>query len=172
MRHWLNARPYYVRFWKSFWTTYIKRFLSTKLHIFFHFRLPKLKVDQLCLNGVLQFVIPKVMDQWPNLSPWNISVNPIFVMKFACQIKEKMANTGKFCQESTILKRLDFPAKTMCIFSSEQKIWQQKDSGLCFGILFSKLFWPSVRKECSCDREKLSKFEVECQEFANFLISL
>ena len=117
------------------------------LIFFFNFRLPKLKVDQLCLNGVLQFVIPKVMDQWPNLSPWNISVNPIFVTKFACQIKEKMANTGKFCQESTILERLDFPAKTMCIFSSEQKIWQQKDSRLCFGILFSKLFWPSVRKK-------------------------
>ena len=128
---------------------------------FFNFRLPKLKVDQLCLNGVLPFVIPKVTDQWPNLSPWNISVNPIFVTKFACQIKEKMANTGRFYQESTILKILYFPAKTMCTyFSFEQKIWQQKGSGLGFSILFSKNFWTSVRKKCSCDREK--EIEIWC----------
>ena len=29
------------------------------------------------------------------------------------------------------------------------------------GILFQKLFWPTVRKKCSSDREKLLKFEAE-----------
>jgi hypothetical protein len=38
--------------------------------------------------------------------------------------------------------------------------------------LFTKLFWPTVRKNCSGDREKLLKFEAEGQEFAKFLRSL
>ena len=29
------------------------------------------------------------------------------------------------------------------------------------GILLPKLFWPTVRKNCSSDREKLMKFETE-----------
>ena len=37
---------------------------------------------------------------------------------------------------------------------------------------YQKLFWTTVRKNCSSDREKLLKFEAEGQEFAKFLISL
>ena len=33
------------------------------------------------------------------------------------------------------------------------------------GILLPKLFWPTVRKKCSSDREKLLKFEAEGWEF-------
>ena len=40
------------------------------------------------------------------------------------------------------------------------------------GILLPKLFWPTARKKCSSDREKLLKFEAEGQEFANILRSL
>ena len=40
------------------------------------------------------------------------------------------------------------------------------------GILLPKLFWPTVRKKCSTDREKDLKFEAEGQEFANILRSL
>ena len=40
------------------------------------------------------------------------------------------------------------------------------------GILLPKLFWPTVRKNSSRDREKLLKFEAEGQEFAKFLSSL
>ena len=36
------------------------------------------------------------------------------------------------------------------------------------GILLPKLFWPTVRKNCSSDREKVLKFEAEGQEFAKF----
>ena len=39
------------------------------------------------------------------------------------------------------------------------------------GILFSKLFWPTVRKNCSSDREKLLKFEAGGREFENERIS-
>ena len=40
------------------------------------------------------------------------------------------------------------------------------------GILLPKLFWPTVRKNCSNDWEKLLKFEAEGREFAKFLRSL
>ena len=40
------------------------------------------------------------------------------------------------------------------------------------GILLPKLFWPTVRKKCSSDREKILKFEAEEQELAIFLRSL
>ena len=38
--------------------------------------------------------------------------------------------------------------------------------------MLPKLFWPSVEKNCSIDREKLLKFEAEGREFAKFLRSL
>ena len=50
-------------------------------------------------------------------------------------------------------------------FAKSQKPWFH-------GILFLKLFWPSVRKNCSSDREQLLKFEAEGRKFAKFLISL
>ena len=41
-----------------------------------------------------------------------------------------------------------------------------------FGILLPKLFWPTVRKNCSTDQEKLLKFEAGGREFAKFSRSL
>ena len=40
------------------------------------------------------------------------------------------------------------------------------------GILLPKLFWPTVRKNCSSYREKHLKFEAESREFAKILGSL
>ena len=40
------------------------------------------------------------------------------------------------------------------------------------GILLPKLFWPTVRKNCSSDREKLLNFKTEGWEFAKILRSL
>ena len=40
------------------------------------------------------------------------------------------------------------------------------------GILLPKFFWPTVRKNCSSDREKILKFEAEGREFAKSLRSL
>ena len=39
-------------------------------------------------------------------------------------------------------------------------------------ILVPKLFWPTVRKNCSSDWEKLLKFVAEGREFSKFLRSL
>ena len=49
--------------------------------------------------------------------------------------------------------------------SAEVKIMQN------YGILLPKLFWATVRKNCSSDREKLLKFEAEGREFTKILIS-
>ena len=38
-------------------------------------------------------------------------------------------------------------------------------------ILFHKLFWPTVRKNCSRDRGKFLKFEAEGREFSKILRS-
>ena len=38
-----------------------------------------------------------------------------------------------------------------------------------YGVLLRKLFWPTVRKNSSSDRETLLKFEAEGREFAKFL---
>ena len=43
---------------------------------------------------------------------------------------------------------------------------------ICNGILLPKLFWPTVRRKCSSDWEKLLKFEVEGREFAKKFRSL
>ena len=40
------------------------------------------------------------------------------------------------------------------------------------GILSPKLFWPTVRINCSCDQEKDLKVEAEGWEFAKILRSL
>ena len=40
------------------------------------------------------------------------------------------------------------------------------------GILLPNLFWPTVRKKCSSNQEKLLKFEAEGREFENVLRSL
>ena len=40
------------------------------------------------------------------------------------------------------------------------------------GILLPKLYLPTVRKNCSSDREKHLKFEAEGREFAKILRSL
>ena len=63
--------------------------------------------------------------------------------------------------------------KTDCIFDEgnfNQTI-NKANLNIIIGILLPKLFWPTVRKNCSGAREKLLKFEAEGREFANFLRS-
>ena len=49
--------------------------------------------------------------------------------------------------------------------------WERQEL-LGNGILLPKLFWPTVRKNCSSDREELLKFEAEGRVFAKLLRSL
>ena len=68
--------------------------------------------------------------------------------------------------------------KRVVIFYSNQKFrtqflmffWHKNPEGNC--ILLPKLFWPTVRKNCSSDRDFFLKFEAEGREFAKILRSL
>ena len=71
--------------------------------------------------------------------------------------KKKVKNNAKKIQSS----------KKIGKNNSGKKFWF-----LNFDILIPKLFWPTVRKNCSCDRETLLKFKAEGQEFAKFLKSI
>jgi hypothetical protein len=57
--------------------------------------------------------------------------------------------------------------KIDCIIVTNEKIIVPSGNG----ILLPKLFWPTVRKNCSSDREKLLKLEAEGREFAKNLRS-
>ena len=61
---------------------------------------------------------------------------------------------------------------TACLTSWKNKKKIKISFHFLNGILLPKLFWPTVRKNCSSDREKLLKFEAEDREFAKFLWSL
>ena len=56
---------------------------------------------------------------------------------------------------------LDFQVQIIMVFFT-------KNLELGNGILLPKLFWPTVRKNCSSDREKHLKFEAEGWEFSKF----
>ena len=53
-----------------------------------------------------------------------------------------------------------------------KKIFITDYSFLRNGILLPNLFWPTARKNCFSDWEKLVKFEAEGREFAKFLRSI
>ena len=42
--------------------------------------------------------------------------------------------------------------------------WQRLNMQWC--ILFPKLFWPNVRKNCSIDQSNILEFEADGREFA------
>ena len=56
--------------------------------------------------------------------------------------------------------------KMNCMFLRDFKM--RNNSKFENGILLPKLFWPTVRKNCSTDREKLLKFEAEGENLQNF----
>ena len=51
------------------------------------------------------------------------------------------------------------------MMTSGKNVFCQKGNG----ILLPKLFWPTVRKNCSTDREKLLKFKAEGRDDKSIL---
>ena len=80
-------------------------------------------------------------------------------------------------EKNNFLKVWSFMKLTIPQHSYSQSPKTTMNGPLCIamenGILFSKLFRPSVRKNCSRDWEKLLKFEAKGREFAKkFEISI
>ena len=67
---------------------------------------------------------------------------------------DQLAKALKTCYETT-------PSPPLKEFVKRGKI-----NSFVNGILFQKLFWPTVRKKCLNEREKLLKFEAEGWELA------
>ena len=74
-----------------------------------------------------------------------------------------------------------FPQSCCCINGASKIYADNKVDKKCMnfvvlegrnGILLPKLFWPTVRKNCSSDRETLLKFETEGRESSKILRSL
>ena len=57
----------------------------------------------------------------------------------------------------------------LCHVTINSELFDSDDGHGRNGILLPKLFWPTVRKNCYGDREKILKFEAEGWEFAKFL---
>ena len=74
---------------------------------------------------------------------------------------------GKFLKVSLYFLQISKIQSDVWHFTCEKK---EKYLNNC--IFLPKLFGPTVRKNCSSDREKLLKFEAEGREFSKFLRSL
>ena len=98
---------------------------------------------------------------FPTLSlPWKLD-NIYYHNQDVCQRQlDQLAKALKTCYETT-------PSPPLKEFVKRGKI-----NSFVNGILFQKLFWPTVRKNCLSEREKLLKFETEGWEFAKILRSL
>ena len=62
--------------------------------------------------------------------------------------------------------------KRFLVKPEREKRFQHSQNEVHTGILLPKLFWPTVRKKCSTDWEKLLEFEAEGQEFEKIWRSL
>ena len=87
-----------------------------------------------------------------------------------------------FCVGTLVFGTLVVNSIAMC--SNIKSTWKscstlliqlKEGKAICFpeflGILLPKLFWPTVRKNCSSDQEKLLKFEAEGRVFSIFEIT-
>ena len=72
---------------------------------------------------------------------------------------------------STLLSRLSFRSR-WCPKVGSKIIRFTHIFGSWIVILLPKFFWPTARKNCSSDREKLLKFQAEGRQFGKFLRSL
>ena len=87
---------------------------------------------------------------------------------------------GKQRSVGSIRKAIQIHSKWFSCYKTKRKVKfftfctkvEKKDGKMKNCILLPKLFWLTVRENCSSDWEKLLKFEAEGQEFANFLRSL
>ena len=85
-------------------------------------------------------------------------------IRFCQVIAEDLLFTGTITEGTTVCQYVNTETQDVQV-SSTYKV-------RVIGILLPKLFWPTVRKNCSSDRENLLKFEAQGWEFTKFLRSL
>ena len=81
-------------------------------------------------------------------------------------LKKQTFSLGMFCSLNEF-ELICNPARWN--FSTQLTLFHSKKCTTIRGIFLPKLFWLTVRKNCSSDWEKLLKFETEGREFSKFL---
>ena len=105
-----------------------------------------------------------------NLIMRNFELNTVFTERRTLLSKQ-------YCKFVCIRTETKFGASCLCFLMPNFTYMYHfmiriKDRIQYYGILLPKLIWPTVRKNCSSDREQLLKFEAEGREFAKILRSL
>ena len=97
---------------------------------------------------------------------WKMTIFWIWYLVFRFFKKDFVSSQWK---SAWLLYELSF-ISALGIVSSEWGLEGHSPVGRSnYGILFPKLFWPTVKKNCSNDREHLLKFEAKPREFAKNL---
>ena len=79
-----------------------------------------------------------------------------------CQVQNRLNSRQNFTVAFQVKLTKFFVKRKLFNFSTKQTTLVNEKNG----ILLPKLFWPTVRRKCSSDQEKLLKFEAEGREFA------
>ena len=99
-------------------------------------------------------------------------LNLFFFLSFECgKIVRPSLNTQP-CIRRPLCSTLKFENLSVSLFWGKKNWKKIENIKVRNGILLPKVFWPTVRKNCSSDREKLLQFEAEGREFfKNFEIT-
>ena len=104
---------------------------------------------------------------------WKASVKPKNVINFTYCYQLHINGSAPLCNSYGFARAHDGKAATLIVTKYTSSVSGSLHHNICRnGILFPKLFWPTVRKNCSSDWEKLLKFKSEGWEFATFLRTL
>ena len=116
-------------------------------------------VDVICIGIGILHVSQHSLNTELHYSPFqlNMAFVHLIVIIQSCNwyLEKIIISYSKFWFSSFSVILIDMPKKIL------QKSY-----------FVTKLFWPTVRKKCSSDQEKLLKFEAEDWEFENVLGSL
>ena len=120
--------------------------------------MPTASSRQLCLAAIWR----ERVEKWTQLTRMCRDLMLLFF--FVCVIFSPIEQKSPLRKHKDRKKKQAYYSCFVVISRLRTKGWD--------GILLPKLFWPTVKKNCSSDREKFLKFKAEGQEFAKILRSI
>ena len=116
----------------------------------------------------MNFWVNLIQEHWASTSPINLVLHFMGNVQGGSIIHRvplKNINLTK-CRLINLFPNIGICAHCGICIACQKVRWSSN------GILLPKLFWHTVRKKCSSDREKNLKFEAEGREFEKILRSL
>ena len=95
---------------------------------------------------------------WFKLLPW-LQVGSIRGPLFISWLKTERASAALVAPPLHYARIFHILSKKYWVFLGQKSCSNTWNANQKYGILLPKLFWPTVRKNCSSDREKCLKFE-------------